>query len=278
MFIYYFNKHDISLILDNGPVSIPITRTASLPTPRPPYLVQMKRSATLTGDVPDIRVSLIEAKSQPQLRGSTNSSIKNYHPSSDICCDGPPQSPFSVTSSSTNEDTRYNILSRSLSSSTDYLNSNYGDVIPRPEVDKSERSSSWSEGARIHNVSPSKSSETLPEARNHKPSCIPKKNGYKCTSPSKSSDVSLSPVAERVYIAEINNGDGLVMKALSEEVSDKGENREVPPLSEVKVINKPKAAECQIHRGINVHFIPLHCDIYHNHNMSLSRHMHSFSL
>ena len=182
----------------------------------------------------------------------------------------PPQSP---TSFSANEDTG-NLQSRSYSlpSWTDYHDSNNGDVIPRPkpsEVDQSKRSSSWSITV---NVSPSKGSETLPvtiKKRHHKPSCI---HSYKSltTSPSKLSDASLSPVAERVSRDEINNGDGLVMKALSEEALDEDEYREVPPILEVKVMN-PKAAESKIHRGINGHF-------YRNHSMSLSCHMHSLSL
>ena len=99
-------------------------------------------------------------------------------------------------------------------------------------------------------MSPSKSSETLPEAiqqRHHKPSCIPKKDSY-TTSPSKLSDVSLSPVAERVSI----NSDVLMMRALNK---DEDENKEVPPLSEVAVMNKLKAAESKIHRCISVHLI-----------------------
>ena len=268
---------------------------------------KLERSVTLTGIVPEIYVSLIGADSQPQLQ---ENSINNHHPSlssGDICCDGytenePPQSPLSIFS--TNEDSRYNLLSRSLPSSTDYLNSNNednilsrslpsstdylhsnnGDAIPRAkpsEVDK--RPSSWSEGATVHitvNVSPSKSSETLPETiehKHHETSCIPKKDSYKSlsNSTSKLSDVSLSPVAEGVSTNEMEteiDGDVLMMKPLSGAASD---DNEMPPLSELEIMNKPKAAESKIHRRFNVHFIPLHCDMYHNHNMSLSYHMHS---
>ena len=253
--------------LDNS--SKPITRTASLPTPSSPYPVHKnrQRAVTLTGDidVPQIHVSLVATDdSQPQLQ---ESSIINYHPpqaSGDICCDGhtetePPQSPLS--GSSTNEDTTHNLLSRSLPSSTDNLHNNNGDVIPRPkpsEVDKSRRSSSWSDGGRsrvqnLHitvSMAPSKSFETLPEAieqRHHKPSCIPKKDSY-TTSPSKLSDASLSPVAERASI----NSDGLMMRALNEDASNEDENKEVPPLSEAADMNKSQAAESKIHRRISV--------------------------
>ena len=228
-------------------------------------------------DVPEIYVSLIGSDSLPQLH---ESSIINHHPplpSGDICCDGytetePPQSPLSVTSISTNEDTRYNMLSRSLPSSTDNLNSNNGVVIPRPkpsEVDESGRPSSWSEGATVHitvNVSPTKSS---PEAVHHETSCTHNKGSYKSltNSTSKLSDVSQSPGAERASIETEFNSDILMMRPLSEKASD---DNEMPPLSEV--INKPKAAESKIHKGINVHFISVHCDIYHNHNMSTCTH------
>ena len=280
-----FTSRCLSL-LDNRPDSRPITRTASLPTPSSPYPVHRKRqrAVTLTGDinVPEIHVSLVATDdSQPQLQ---ESSVINHHPllpSGDICCDGhtetePPQSPLSVTSFSTNVDTMHNIPSHSLPSSTENLHSINDDVIPRPKpsvVDKSGRSSSWSGGhAKVHNLhitvsmSPSKSSETLPEAieqRHHKPSCIPKKDSY-TTSPSKLSDVSLIPVAERVSI----NSDGLMMRALNKEASDEDENKEVPPLSEVAVMNKSQAAESKIHRRIRSL----------NHNMSLSCHMHAFTL
>ena len=271
---------DVYLPLDHRPFR-PVTRTASLPTPPSPYHRKLERAVS---DVPEIYVSLIGSDSLPQLH---ESSVINHHPplpSGDICCDGytetePPQSPLSVTSISTNEDTRYNMLSRSLPSSTDNLN---GVVIPRPkpsEVDESGRPSSWSEGATVHitvNVSPTKSS---PEAVHHETSCIHDKGSFKSltNSISKLSDVSQSPVAERMPINEMEteiDGDILMMRPLSGEASD---DNEIPPLSEVEVMNKPKAAKSKIHRGINVHFIPLHCDIYLNHNMSLSCHMHSLS-
>ena len=185
--------------LDDRSVSRPITRTA---TPSSPYPVHRKRdSAVLTGDinVPEIYVSLIDSHGQPQLQ---ESSVNNHHPplpSGDICCDGytetePPQFPLGVTSISSNEDTKYMFISRS------HENLHSNNVTPRSkpsEVDK--RASSWPEGATVHiavNVSPSKSSETLSEAieqRHHKPSCIPKNDSY-TTSPSKLSDVSLSPL------------------------------------------------------------------------------------